>query len=139
MNRFHSLFWCFHCWLWTSNCRLVKNFILVSIEFLNYFFSFWGPVYSKVNSNETHLKVLSRQSLWPIESSNKNTFHKETNFFICAPPYWALFHTVLSVYYLVALYRRCSRWLISSGKFVGKSEEMFALSSKSSPSNILPR
>ena len=22
MNRFHILFWCFHCWLWTSKYRL---------------------------------------------------------------------------------------------------------------------
>ena len=22
LNRFHTLFWCFHCWLWTSKCRL---------------------------------------------------------------------------------------------------------------------
>ena len=21
LNRFHSLFWCFYCWLWTSKCR----------------------------------------------------------------------------------------------------------------------
>ena len=20
-NRFHTFFWCFHCWLWTSKCR----------------------------------------------------------------------------------------------------------------------
>ena len=22
LNKFHTLFWCFLCWLWTSNCRL---------------------------------------------------------------------------------------------------------------------
>ena len=22
LNRFHTLFWCFYCWLWTSKCRL---------------------------------------------------------------------------------------------------------------------
>ena len=22
LNRFHTLFWCFHCWLWTNKCRL---------------------------------------------------------------------------------------------------------------------
>ena len=22
LNRFHALFWCFHCWHWTSKCRL---------------------------------------------------------------------------------------------------------------------
>ena len=22
LNRFHTLFWCFHCWFWTSKCRL---------------------------------------------------------------------------------------------------------------------
>ena len=22
MNRFHTLLWCFHCWPWTSKCRL---------------------------------------------------------------------------------------------------------------------
>ena len=22
LNRFHTLFWCFHCWLWTSTQRL---------------------------------------------------------------------------------------------------------------------
>ena len=22
LNRFHVLFWCFYCWLWTSKCRL---------------------------------------------------------------------------------------------------------------------
>ena len=22
LNRFHTLFWCFHCWLWLSKCRL---------------------------------------------------------------------------------------------------------------------
>ena len=22
LNRFHILFWCFHCWLWRNKCRL---------------------------------------------------------------------------------------------------------------------
>ena len=22
LNRFHTVFWCFHCWLWTRKCRL---------------------------------------------------------------------------------------------------------------------
>ena len=22
LNRFHTLFWCSHCWIWTSECRL---------------------------------------------------------------------------------------------------------------------
>ena len=22
LNRIHTLFWCYHCWLWISNCRL---------------------------------------------------------------------------------------------------------------------
>ena len=22
LNRFHTLFWCFSCWLWTSECKL---------------------------------------------------------------------------------------------------------------------
>ena len=22
LNRFHTLFWCFHCWLWISKCQL---------------------------------------------------------------------------------------------------------------------
>ena len=25
LNRFHTLLWCFHHWLWTSNCRLSRN------------------------------------------------------------------------------------------------------------------
>ena len=24
--RFHTIFWCFHCWLWTSQCQLSKHF-----------------------------------------------------------------------------------------------------------------
>ena len=36
LNRFHTLFWYFHCWLWTSKYRLryllfVKNFQLILI------------------------------------------------------------------------------------------------------------
>ena len=22
LNRFHTLFWCFHCWIWTCKCQL---------------------------------------------------------------------------------------------------------------------
>ena len=22
LNKFHKLFWCFHCWLWSSKCQL---------------------------------------------------------------------------------------------------------------------
>ena len=25
LNIFHILFWCFHCWLWTSKCRLSSS------------------------------------------------------------------------------------------------------------------
>ena len=25
LNKFHTLFWCFHCWLWTSKCLLGKQ------------------------------------------------------------------------------------------------------------------
>ena len=24
LHRYHQLFWCIHCWLWTSKCRLSK-------------------------------------------------------------------------------------------------------------------
>ena len=33
VNRFHTLYWCFHCWLQTSNIGCVK--ILLAIEILN--------------------------------------------------------------------------------------------------------
>ena len=26
LNRFHTLFWCFQCWIWKSKCRLVTQF-----------------------------------------------------------------------------------------------------------------
>ena len=25
LNRFHTLFWCFHCWLWTASCVGTRN------------------------------------------------------------------------------------------------------------------
>ena len=28
LNRFHTLCWCFHSWLWTSKCQLVKLVLL---------------------------------------------------------------------------------------------------------------
>ena len=37
LNRFHTLFWCFHCWLWTSKCRLGSSQKVSSRNF-------WGTV-----------------------------------------------------------------------------------------------
>ena len=37
LNRFHTLFWCFHCWLWTSKCRLGPSQKVSSRNF-------WGTV-----------------------------------------------------------------------------------------------
>ena len=25
LNRLHTLFWCFHCWVWTSKCQLLQK------------------------------------------------------------------------------------------------------------------
>ena len=33
LNRFHTLFWCFHCWLWTNKCRLGILFVLLHRAF----------------------------------------------------------------------------------------------------------
>ena len=33
LNRFHTLFWCFYCWLKTSNCRLGKSLSNISKKF----------------------------------------------------------------------------------------------------------
>ena len=35
MNRFHTLFLCFHCWLWTSKCRLGIQDVLSCNGILN--------------------------------------------------------------------------------------------------------
>ena len=37
LSRFHTLFWCFHCWLWTNKCQLgqsvsVKKFTCSKVE-----------------------------------------------------------------------------------------------------------
>ena len=58
LNKFYTLFWCFHCWLWTSKCWLGKicgleNYLSLShfmyimdVSFLNIwsFCNFTGPL-----------------------------------------------------------------------------------------------
>ena len=108
-------------------------------------FIFWRPIY-KFNSNETHLKVLSWQRLWLAESWNWtawNSGYLKLKFPIkqllnsfnvgqgrqiklvvnqnrLGKSRILLYHTVLFVYHLVELHRRCSRQWISSWKFVAK-------------------
>ena len=41
LNRFHTLVWCFYCWLWASNCWLVN---------------FWNHYISSKNADENYQK-----------------------------------------------------------------------------------
>ena len=43
LNRFHPLFWCFHCWLWTSKCRL------------GYFNQVWFITHTIIGNNLWHI------------------------------------------------------------------------------------
>ena len=48
LNRFQRLFWCFHCWLWTSKCQLgiylffSITWYLWNIRILGFFSQFWS-------------------------------------------------------------------------------------------------
>ena len=65
LNRFHQLFWCLHCWLWTSKCQLGKY----NVENYNLFFQ-------------------SLTLLW------RNTHHIETNALICSANQWTGFYMI---------------------------------------------
>ena len=41
LNRFHTLFWCFHCWLWTSKCPLGRSCTVTSVKPDNLVLSFF--------------------------------------------------------------------------------------------------
>ena len=62
LNRFHTLFWCFHCWLWASKCcpgRTLSNIHCVkSVQIRSYFWSVfycirteYGDLRSKFSPN----------------------------------------------------------------------------------------
>ena len=46
LNKFHTLFWCLHCWLWTSKYRLVKLLALPAWTRNNVTLFFTGNCYS---------------------------------------------------------------------------------------------
>ena len=56
LNKFHTLFWCFHCWLWTSKCRLVRKLALKITLIIHYTSRFTAAVY-----------------LWLLQTSNFTT------------------------------------------------------------------
>ena len=35
LNRFHTFFWCFYCWTWTSNC-LLSMYLIVNRKLINH-------------------------------------------------------------------------------------------------------
>ena len=64
LNRFHVLFWYFHCWLWTSKCRLGYIIFCLGKHLLySYTMQFW---IRRTSSRRTWTEV------YTLLSSNKH-------------------------------------------------------------------
>ena len=66
LNRFHTLFWCFYCWLWKSKCRLGKtmiNFSELKIKTLHHLAS---TLPLTLNNNLQYLVKVSKREIKTI-------------------------------------------------------------------------
>ena len=91
LNKFHALFWCLHCWIWRSSCRLGSIFftrwnLLVQSPQLKHQDKMWNL--SKVNdkdhcekcvNTEFHLVRIFPNSDWIRENKDqKKTLYLDT-------------------------------------------------------------
>ena len=66
LNRFHTLFWCFYCWLWKSKCWLGKtmiNFSELKIKTLHHLAS---PLPLTLNNNLQYLVKVNKREIKTI-------------------------------------------------------------------------
>ena len=75
LSRFHTLFWCFHCWLWTSKYRLGQFLNIVSTNPVNTY------LFKVNNGNSRKILRASAKGLL-FKGNNKDTRTTSLVFFI---------------------------------------------------------
>ena len=134
LNRFHTLFWCFHCWPWINKCYLVSNIL----PFFFNFFSHNSPKSFVNHSKSLLIKCLRFRIM--IYNTFKNTvispnFHtrklgKITEFFevqdkamLCLIYYqmcWYYFFCSFCNYYYYCYCRNTKKNLLSAFLYLGR-------------------
>ena len=70
LNRFHTLIWCFRCWLWTSKCRLGRRKMTTALDNVFSWLFVWLRYFKCIS-----IMILLMNSwdidLWQLLSSNQ--------------------------------------------------------------------
>ena len=81
LNRFHTMFWCFHCLLWTYRCRQGAVREMNCWRFFLWAFSERQKVFSAENSTFVRLccflRVINSNSFFHL------AFHSESRLYTC--------------------------------------------------------
>ena len=115
LNRFHILFWCYYCWLWTSKCRLrtilQKSVIDGELKTIISCCNFFHHKYLWNSYTHAHSPLLTRLSL--SRSSHKSCSLKKVvlknlALFTGKNLYWSLFLIKLQIWRITTLSKRDS-------------------------------
>ena len=115
LNRFHTLFWCCYCWLWTSKCRLrrilQKSVIDGELKTIISCCNFFHKKYLWNSYTHAHSPLLTRLSL--SRSSHKSCSLKKVvlknlALFTGKNLYWSLFWIKLQTWRITASSKRDS-------------------------------
>ena len=63
LNRFHTLFWCFHCWLWACKDWLKKTFFEIFVVLFSFHISVFISSFLSGNLQKQPLEVFCKKGV----------------------------------------------------------------------------